>query len=201
MFNIKYLLFSLAFLPIASMSADKHVHGEAELFIAIDGNQVLLELESPADNIIGFEHTPATQRQQKQLESGLVKLGSYLSIATFPEANCQQISAEVKSPFKDHHEAEANEDGHDSTHKEHNHEEHSHKEHGHEKDHEKETSHTEFHASYALQCSDAEKNIRTIDINAFKHFTGIKNITVNWVTPVGQGSKKATLSNNEVVLQ
>jgi hypothetical protein len=130
MFSIKYLLFSLAFLPVVSMSADKHVHGEAQLFIAIDGNQVLLELESPADNIIGFEHAPATERQQKQLESGLVKLDSYLSIATFPEVNCQQISAEVKSPFKDHHEAEAHEDGHDSNHKEHNHEEHSHKEHG-----------------------------------------------------------------------
>ena len=200
MFSIKYLLFSLAFLPVVSMSADKHVHGEAQLFIAIDGNQVLLELESPADNIIGFEYAPATERQQKQLESGLVKLDSYLSIATFPEVNCQQISAEVKSPFKDHHEAETHEDGHDSTHKEHNHEEYSHKEHGHEKDHE-EPSHTEFHASYALQCSDAEKNIRTIEINAFKHFTGINNITVNWVTPNGQGSTKATLNKKEVVLK
>lgn len=196
MLNVKYLLFSLAFLPTISMSADKHVHGEAELFIAIEGNQVLLEFESPADNIIGFEHAPKTQLQQKQLESSLVKLDSHTSIATFSEANCQQISAEVTSPFKDHHKTETNEDSHEPAHKE-----HSHEEHGHEKDHEEETSHTEFHASYALQCSEAAQKIRTIDINAFKHFTGIKKITVNWVTPNGQGSTKATLSNNEIVLQ
>lgn len=190
MLNVRYLLFSLAFLPIISMSADKHVHGEAELFIAIEGTQVLLEFESPADNIIGFEHAPATQLQQKKLEDALVKLGSHTSIAAFPEANCQQISAEVKSPFKDHHKAETNEDSHDSAHKEHNYEK------GHE-----EPSHTEFHASYALQCNEAAQNIRTIDINAFEHFNGIENITVKWVTPDGQGSTKATLSNNEVVLK
>lgn len=200
MLNVRCLLFSLAFLPIISMSADKHVHGEAELFIAIEGTQVLLEFESPADNIIGFEHVPATQLQYKQLESSLAKLDSHTTIAAFPEANCQQISAEVKSPFKDHHKAETNEDSHDSAHKEHNHEEHSNKEHGHEKDHE-EPSHAEFHASYALQCNEAAQNIRTIDIYAFEHFIGIKNITVNWVTPDGQGSTKATLSNKEVVLK
>jgi len=38
----------------AAVAGDKHVHGEAELFVAIEGNKVLVELESPAANILGY---------------------------------------------------------------------------------------------------------------------------------------------------
>jgi Protein of unknown function (DUF2796) len=35
-----------------------HVHGVAQLNVALDGNVLWIELNSPAMNIVGFEHAP-----------------------------------------------------------------------------------------------------------------------------------------------
>ena len=183
MLNFRNILLSLAFCPLVAISAEKHVHGEAELFIAFEGNQVLIEFESPADNIIGFEHAPATPLQHQQLATSLELLDEHSSIAAFSEIACKQISAEVESPFKDHDEHEKS---HDSEHKEH--------------DHEK-SEHTEFHTSYTLECNAEIQNLNAITINAFKHFKGINNITVKWVTANGQGSTKVTAAETELMLK
>ena len=37
-----------------------HEHGVASLNLVVDGNLVSLELDSPAANLVGFEHTPGT---------------------------------------------------------------------------------------------------------------------------------------------
>jgi G3E family GTPase len=195
MLNLRYILLSIAFCPLVAIAADKHVHGEAELFIAFEGNQVLIEFESPADNIIGFEHAPATQLQQQQLANSLVLLDEHSSIAAFSEASCKQISANVESPFKNNRELESDEKSHDSEHKKHDHD--------HDHDHEKneKNEHTDFHTSYTLQCNADTQNINAVTINAFKHFTGINNITVKWVTANGQGSAKATAAKTEITLK
>jgi hypothetical protein len=185
MLNFRYILLSLAFCPLVAISAEKHVHGDAELFIALEGNQVLIEFESPADNIIGFEHAPATPLQHQQLATSLALLEEHSSIAAFSEITCKQISAEVESPFKNHDEHEKS---HDSEHKEHGHE------------HEK-SEHTEFHTSYTLECNADTQNLSAITINAFKHFKGINNITVKWVTANGQGSTKVTATKTELELK
>jgi G3E family GTPase len=198
--NINYLLLSFLLWPLVSMSAEKHVHGEAELFIAIEDNQVLLEFQSPADNIIGFEHAPATELQFSQLENSLKKLKDHKYLAAFKEGACQQISAEVKSPFKDDHKAEKHKDDHEHTKKEHGHKEHSHKEHSHDEHSPDKGSHSDFYVSYTLQCEAAEDNIGRLDINAFEHFAGIKNITVKWITSDKQGSAKATAANKVIDL-
>ena len=42
---------------------DAHVHGVAHLNVALEGNDLYIELTSPAANIVGFEHDPRTQNQ------------------------------------------------------------------------------------------------------------------------------------------
>jgi hypothetical protein len=191
MFKVKYLFLSFLLWPLVSMSADKHVHGEAELFIAIEGNQVLLELQSPADNIIGFEHAPVTQSQHEQLKTSFTKLKDYTFIASFIGGVCQQVSSEVESPFKDNHDSVEKEHGHNhgAADKEQKHE------HNHDAD-----NHSDFYVSYTLECDSAVDNISAIEIHAFKHFIGIKNIIVKWVTPKGQGSAKANTKNQVIAL-
>ncbi|MFT7490792.1 MAG: hypothetical protein ACI80S_000373 [Pseudohongiellaceae bacterium] len=200
--SMKYALLSLAFCPLLAISADKHVHGEAELFIALEGSQILVELESPADNIIGFEHAPATPTQHQQLASSLALLEQHSTIITFEQVACQQISAAVTSPFKNHVKP------HDSTHEKHTHETHGEHE-AHEKDHDsaheddgsEKNEHTEFHSSYTLQCDSDTQNISEITVNAFKHFSGINNLTVKWVSANGQGSTKATATKTKLTLE
>lgn len=55
--------------------AGSHVHGDATLLMALDGDVLVIELESPLYNLLGFEHAPKTELQGKTLERAEVTLG------------------------------------------------------------------------------------------------------------------------------
>ena len=48
-----------------------HEHGGAKLNIAIDGKDATIELETPADGIVGFEHTAVSDADKKQESTAL----------------------------------------------------------------------------------------------------------------------------------
>ncbi len=218
MLNHRFFLL-IAILPMASLAAEKHVHGEAELFVALENGQILLELESPADNILGFEYTPKTQAQHKQLESSLNTLNDYRHLITFDRGACKQVNANVESPFEEHHDENHSEHAKHEEHEEHEkheeHEEHAkhekhkeHEEHAKHEEHEEHHDHDEsddghsgFHVSYTLQCDKSIQNTLTATINAFKHFNGFEKIQVNWVTPNKQGSVLTTPAKTGVEME
>ena len=43
---------------------DSHQHGVSTLKIALEGQNMQLELESPANDIVGFEHAPENNKQK-----------------------------------------------------------------------------------------------------------------------------------------
>ncbi len=45
--------------------ADAHQHGKGILNIVLEGNTLLMELEAPGADIIGFEHTAKTATEKK----------------------------------------------------------------------------------------------------------------------------------------
>lgn len=161
-------------------ASDKHVHGEAELFVAIEGEQVLIELETPADNILGFEHKPSTDAQKQLLQDRLALLQQYSNVLAFNDGNCKQIKSEVESPFEAH-----DDHGH--------HEHHKH----HDDKHHNEDKHSNFHINYSLTCVNASV-IASAKITAFQLFEGFKTIQVNWLTASQQGSSKTTKNKTTV---
>ena len=46
---------------------DSHAHGIGELNIVLEGNELAIELISPAANIVGFEHAPSNDEQKAAL--------------------------------------------------------------------------------------------------------------------------------------
>lgn len=46
-----------------------HVHGEVEVAIVSSGKQMAIELKSPGESLIGFEHEPKTEEEKAQLKS------------------------------------------------------------------------------------------------------------------------------------
>ena len=56
------LLVSL--LTFAYGSAYAHVHGQADLTVAMEANLVHIQLTLPAGDAIGFEHNPTNQQEQ-----------------------------------------------------------------------------------------------------------------------------------------
>lgn len=67
----RYLFAAALSIPAAALAAPPHVHGLATLDVALDGPTLSLHLESPLDNLVGFEH-PAYNPSQKQALDGMV---------------------------------------------------------------------------------------------------------------------------------
>jgi len=69
---------------------DSHEHGVSTLKIAIEKNIFEMELESPADDIVGFEHAPENEKQKSQIDKALAifkdKKGIFIPS---PAASCK----------------------------------------------------------------------------------------------------------------
>lgn len=61
-------------LGAAAQAAGAHEHGVLRLDIAVEGNRVLLELNSPLDSLLGFERAPRTDAERQKTELALKAL-------------------------------------------------------------------------------------------------------------------------------
>lgn len=77
----------------------KHEHGAGTLNVAVDGPTLTLELDGPADNLLGFEHPPGNAAEQAAYDRvvGLLRDGRNL-FQPAPAARCQPVSAEPELP-------------------------------------------------------------------------------------------------------
>ena len=100
--------------PLAH-AAGAHEHGVASLNVARSGSELLIELDSPLDNFVGFEHAPGNAEQKRRLADALAVLRDPARVVSLPDAAaCRLVEAEVDDPFAphdDHHHEEA--DGHE----------------------------------------------------------------------------------------
>ncbi len=185
---------------------DAHVHGAAKLTIVSEGKELLIELHSPAMNILGFEHSPKND-QQKAL---IVKTGNILSnidnVITLPASSkCELEHAEIEGDLftqynstvqgkhdeHDEHDEHEKNDGHDE-HDEHEkndgHEEHD----GHdEHDGDDEAPHSDVSVHYELHCQHPEQ-LTQLDITAFEHFTHMEKVEVQALIEDKQLAKQLT---------
>jgi hypothetical protein len=74
-----------------------HAHGVAELRIVVDGPQLEVELETPLDNVLGFEHAPRTDKQRAAVRAMAMKLRQPQMFRPTPAARCQSASTKIES--------------------------------------------------------------------------------------------------------
>lgn len=151
---------------------EAHVHGHANLYVVVDDKNVFIEFESPAMNLLGFEHEPHNEDEHKAVASVNEALMDYKTVVMFPNSQCEQVEVEMEMPY----EAEEHEDHHDH---------HAHEEkHEHKHEHE-ESEHSDYFVSYAFECNQA---ISTIELVMFEDFPVIEKVEVNWVSESKQGA-------------
>lgn len=83
---------------------DSHEHGVSKLKIAIEGKGLNMELESPANDIVGFEHAPENKNQRDTIQKALSQLKNMKGIFLTP-SNAECIIMNVSGAFeveKDH---------------------------------------------------------------------------------------------------
>ncbi|PSW15166.1 DUF2796 domain-containing protein [Photobacterium sanctipauli] len=175
-----------------------HVHGEVELNMAKEGNQVLLEVNAPGADVVGFEHAPTNAEQESAIEDAIKKLKNAESLFVFSQAaNCQLDQAMVDETLtKDSHDDHGHHDNHDNHDNHDHHEGHDHDDHAHHdkhddhKDHDHDhDGHGEFNAQYAFTCENIDK-LSQLDAQWFNTFPSTESITINAITEAEQLSGK-----------
>lgn len=170
---------------LAESDLGAHEHGVAKLDIAVEAKALHIMFESPAANIVGFEHAPSNSEQQAAVAAAREQLEKPIQLFTLPQAaNC--VVAEVKADWV----AESAE--------EHGSHDHDH-DHEHDKDHddEKAASHSEFHAQYTISCADTGA-LETLSVNLFTIYPSIEKIITQVVTPARQIGVELTAESNEI---
>lgn len=82
----------------AAHAAPPHVHGVALLDVAVDGATLSLHLDSPLDNLVGFEHAAYNPGQKATLDKMVAQLNrpEQLFIPT-PSAGCKAQAPKLVS--------------------------------------------------------------------------------------------------------
>jgi hypothetical protein len=78
-----------------------HQHGAASLHVSVEGDVLQLALESPADNLLGFEHAPRNETQKKAVaraEQLLKQAAQLFEIPPAAECQTQPAKVEMKLP-------------------------------------------------------------------------------------------------------
>jgi len=78
-----------------------HAHGVSRLEVAVDGRELTLRLESPAEDVVGFEHAPRDARQKDAVARATATLKSADKLfQPSAEARCRLLEAAVSNDLE-----------------------------------------------------------------------------------------------------
>lgn len=191
---MRRLLLALPFalLPLAALAAEHshehdhahdhaehgslgaHEHGAAQLNVVLDGKVLELQLESPAMNLVGFEHAAKSDADKAKVAAAHSQLEQPQALFGLNAGDCTISKQELESPlFADH--ADTHEHKHD---------------HDHETSHDNE--HSDIHAHYSLDCQKPEE-LKQLNLGElFKRFPATEKIQVQLIGPNGQQGLELT---------
>lgn len=179
--------FLVAVLAVASLSSAAHAqhthgaheHGAAELTVALDGRELVIELISPLDNLVGFEHAPANDAQRSALaEAGRLLRDADAMFALPAAAACRFEHADIESPWPMAAPAPAaGQAGHAHAQRAHGDRAHG--------------DHEEVVATYRFTCAQPTA-LNQLEVRAFAHFPRLRELRVGHATARGQGAAVLT---------
>lgn len=188
-------------------AAEAHVHGIAKLDVIAEGASLVLRLETPLENLVGFERAPRNSKEQAAVRKMADALRSDKAFVPTRGARCKLGAVNLESPVLHHgllgNPPPAAKPGTDDHDKDDDHD----KEHdkGHDKDHDhgkahghgKGRGHADLVADYTFQCADAAALVG-LEVGLFDTFKGLERIDVQLVGPRGQTGAKLTPKSRRV---
>ncbi len=180
----------------SSFAADKeikkrhhkaHEHGSGNLNLAIDGNKLMIEMEIPAYDIVGFEYEPKDKMQKDKVEASINTFKNVSEVLVIPtEAKCSlsqpvNVKSEMMKEADDHHKKEQHAVDHHEK--------------GESHDHDEDGVHSEFHVTYQFTC----QNILSVDQIAFPlfvKFSEMKKLKAQGISQNGQFSQELSPSSS-----
>ena len=164
----------------------KHEHGVASLSLAVDNKGLEISLDSPAANLVGFEHQPSTDEQSQQVAKVKAQLENPTSLFDIPaaaecsltktelQAALMQISSDSETAKPEHKQAGEKH--------EHEHEEHA---------------HSDIEATWQFTCTKPAE-LGSLSTKLFAAFPAIKKLNVEWLN--GDKASAVSLEQDAAVL-
>ncbi|MCJ8203303.1 DUF2796 domain-containing protein [Pseudomonas sp. RGM2987] len=155
-------------------SLGAHEHGVGRLNASLDGETLELELDSPAMNLVGFEHAATSAADKAKVATVRAKLEKPAALVVLADGKCSLEQQELESPlFGDEPDHEDNAEDADDDGDEHH-------------------EHSEIHAHYQFRCvapgALTELNLAPL----FKAFPATRKILVQLIGPNGQQGGEVT---------
>ncbi|RZL86778.1 MAG: DUF2796 domain-containing protein [Variovorax sp.] len=151
----------LASAPLAAMAqaaVHAHVHGQLKLDVTVEGPTVVIEMASPLDNFVGFEHAPKTGAEKKSADEAVAQLRAADQLFKIdPSANCKLGPVTLRSAALG-----LGKDAPGAT-----------------------EGHADLDGTFAFNCTNAAA-AKFIDIGLFTAFKGPRQIDAQIVAPQGQ---------------
>lgn len=140
-----------------------HVHGEVLLQLALQGENLVMELTSPAMNLVGFEHRASTPEQIEAVNTAETKLRQVAKWLKLDGGECQVMAVSTNlSGVQPQAEREAGKKAH---------------------------ADIKLEAQYA--CAEPTK-LRGLQVALFQNFPGVEKVTVQWAAEAGAGERVLT---------
>lgn len=135
-----------------------HVHGQIKLDVVIEGPTVVIEMDSPLDNFVGFERAPRTDAEKQTVDNAIAQLRAADQLFKIdPTANCKLGPVTLRSAALGLGKTEG-----DAT-----------------------EGHADLDGTFAFNCTNAAA-AKFIDIGLFGAFKGPRQIEAQIASPQGQ---------------
>lgn len=194
-------------------SLSAHQHGHGFLSLALDNNQLFIELTAPAINLLGVEHRPTDAAASKLLQQKANYLKSLQWLRLSQNANCQVASVELLSPLLATEGADTIsgdgqqitdplwQTGEKTASEKHSAADHDHQ---HETNHQPEatahdhaSSHSDLIVSASFRCTEPSK-LSEVTVDLWERSAQLNELSAQWILPKGQGAAELTKSSPTV---
>ncbi|AWH29353.1 DUF2796 domain-containing protein [Stenotrophomonas sp. YAU14A_MKIMI4_1] len=152
-----------------------HVHGQANVDLAVDNGALELTLAAPGMGVLDYERPPTNEAERAALQRALTVLreGRWLTLPSAAQCTCIRADAQAEG-FQPQTANTANTGS--TTH-----------------------AHAGFTASLAYRCANPAA-LRVVLVTLPTVFPGLREVIVNTATAAGQGRSIVTPDNLRVVL-
>lgn len=165
-----------------------HEHGKVTLNLAVDGRALVLELDAPAANVVGFEHAPRTSSERAAVTNADAWIRAGKDVLALPQdAECRYTSTEFTPPQweadNDHGQDHDDDDNHGES--------------GHEAD--RHDHHADYEARFNYECARPDK-LAWVEPRLLDKLLNVIEARVNVVGPKGQHSDTVKSARSRIVI-
>lgn len=151
-----------AIAPGLALAGKAHEHGVGRMDVAVESRTLTVMLETPLENLVGFERAPRTAAEKERVEQALATLRQPANwLVPDAAAACTASAVEIEAPalgLPAGAKPIAGQGGH-----------------------------ADLQARVSFQCADATRATH-LEVGLFKAFKRFKRVHVQWVTAKAQSS-------------